>query len=762
AASVADDPPIPPPSAPQSRLVPAALALHHSSRSSTGCRACVGRVGPHPSTTVHRGRQRASSDTTLDQLCFIFVFGLHFEAITMSFEHTSSPTPLRKKSITNTKDSMEEVLNDDDAEIRERRRKSLAPALPTNSAAVDTSSRRKSLGLGACSGLSSSQLAEHYANCMKLSTENKITVKNAFSLQLIDYMSMMLKRHEKQMEDFQVASCTLDACSKIYGFRVDAVHSDVVQMATTMGRSEANRKNRNTMEDDDGPDVAADNDNGDDGPGSQVLKKLKKRSRKHKRFLADNPESLQRKEDNFHSMDPYLARLSATLAASQSGECPFHRSSKVRDNFLQFDIDKDSQRSCRVPLPSLPDIKNLELCPSFRDFKFVGWRPQNDPTPVPEIPPPPSTPPISNLDDGDAFDLNQTPEPIPDFDCGEGGVFDVGMASEPEEIYACPEAANRAASKLARQPAHVVDLRQHISTVPLEYSYFQQDMFSMWAGPAHWKVMPLRKGKEKDVAAHKEAKKRAKKEIVISFEDSLEIREKYFGSGAKKLKPKPIQNWNVDRVTNVRNIHYDPTRITRLFCRENISIKIQGDTPIPEVEEGVGDYQHENLTDRTSFCPNVPQEDDHDDHGADAGDGMMHDDDVFQSEDVEGHDPETGAFIGDNLIAAPDKVAKIYIPYQMRAKKMDMKKLKGAMWSILTKRPQDDLESISQKTDDIKMEGSLNFSTLYESLPQRLPSEMAKNLSCPLAFVGLLHLANEQSLDIKGMPDMSDLTISQG
>jgi hypothetical protein len=30
------------------------------------------------------------------------------------------------------------------------------------------------------------------------------------------------------------------------------------------------------------------------------------------------------------------------------------------------------------------------------------------------------------------------------------------------------------------------------------------------------------------------------------------------------------------------------------------------------------------------------------------------------------------------------QVARIFIPYAMRAKKMDMKKLKHAMWSILT------------------------------------------------------------------------------
>lgn len=96
------------------------------------------------------------------------------------------------------------LQNDDDAERRELRRKSFAPDPAAAPAAPEAANRRKSLGLGACSGLSSAQLAEHYASCIKLSTENKITVKNAFSLQLIDYMSMMLKRHDNKMEDFQV------------------------------------------------------------------------------------------------------------------------------------------------------------------------------------------------------------------------------------------------------------------------------------------------------------------------------------------------------------------------------------------------------------------------------------------------------------------------------------------------------------------------------------------------------------------------------
>lgn len=78
-----------------------------------------------------------------------------------------------------------------------------------------------------------------------------------------------------------MASCTLDASTKIYSFRVDAVHSDVVQMASNVGRGDANKKKRNADDDDGNMDDGGEMDN-DDGPQSQALKKLKKKSRKVK------------------------------------------------------------------------------------------------------------------------------------------------------------------------------------------------------------------------------------------------------------------------------------------------------------------------------------------------------------------------------------------------------------------------------------------------------------------------------------------------
>lgn len=84
----------------------------------------------------------------------------------------------------------------------------------------------------------------------------------------------------------------------------------------------------------------------------------------HKSSLADKPESLQRKQKVFQTMNPFLVRLSANLAVSQSGECPFHHSLKYRTSSSDIGTKGDiepgqDERASQldrglVPLPPLP------------------------------------------------------------------------------------------------------------------------------------------------------------------------------------------------------------------------------------------------------------------------------------------------------------------------------------------------------------------------------------------------------------------------
>jgi condensin complex subunit 2 len=66
-----------------------------------------------------------------------------------------------------------------------------------------------------------------------------------------------------------------------------------------------------------------------------------------------------------------------------------------------------------------------------------------------------------------------------------------------------------------------------------------------------------------------------------------------------------------------------------------------------------------------------------------------------------------------------------------------------------------------ENNENLRVERPVTFSDMYATLPSRLPSKLAENLSAPLAIVALLHLANEKTLDIEGNEDLSDLIITQ-
>ena len=111
------------------------------------------------------------------------------------------------------------------------------------------------------------------------------------------------------------------------------------------------------------------------------------------------------------------------------------------------------------------------------------------------------------------------------------------------------------------------------------------------------------------------------------------------------------------------------------------------------------------------------------------------------------------------------QVNKIAIQYAKTAKKMDMKRLKQNMWDLLIdikKSTEAEIEDVEKQSDTSVVTGEKAFSSITKELLHRLPSVMAKNLSVPLAFACLLHLANEKNLKLNGTEDLSDVIVKQG
>lgn len=53
---------------------------------------------------------------------------------------------------------------------------------------------------------------------------------------MIDNMTNLCRGHHKALNNFQIVGSSLEASSKIYGLRVDSVHSDIVRMSSGLGR----------------------------------------------------------------------------------------------------------------------------------------------------------------------------------------------------------------------------------------------------------------------------------------------------------------------------------------------------------------------------------------------------------------------------------------------------------------------------------------------------------------------------------------------
>lgn len=174
---------------------------------------------------------------------------------------------LRRSLIKNSNiPNANEELNDDDAE-----RSSLVASERAVMSSLPVGSPRSD------SDIFSGELhKEHYQGCLKLYAENKITKDNAWNLQLIDFMSSMLRRHDARMANMQTASTMVDASARIYAFRVDGVHHDVLKMAGGLAKaSQAKRGKKDDQFDDDQDDAF------DSEAQTQVKKKKKKSQRRY-------------------------------------------------------------------------------------------------------------------------------------------------------------------------------------------------------------------------------------------------------------------------------------------------------------------------------------------------------------------------------------------------------------------------------------------------------------------------------------------------
>ncbi|XP_023834358.1 condensin complex subunit 2 isoform X1 [Salvelinus sp. IW2-2015] len=635
--------------------------------------------------------------------------------------------------------------NDDELERRQRRRSRVIDLQAAADSSFNESTSHSTTGTPAAVPiLSNAQISEHYSTCIKLSTENKITTKNAFGLHLIDYMADILKQKDSELTNFKVAAGTLDASTKIYAVRVDAVHADAYRVLGGLGaETKPGEGDGGEMEEGAARELAA----------KQVVKK----KRPPKKTVEQNLSNINSSEsERKFEVDPMFQRMASSFDESSTAgvflSVLFSEDSRCELLFPSHMTLLHSTHSCSQSppqhVPALPFTGGLQqtqekssICPSLADFSFTSWNPDQTMNQM-----------LEKMKQGDhMFDRNAEPEPDEeecqdfgdDFDGDyEEGQGDYGGEGSKEHKDGCKAGGpGRGRDVIPIGEGDIATMCLQLSNQPREYSYFSPRTMATWAGPGYWRFKPLHK---KDNMPEKEGRKRKpKKAFEIDFNDHVNFETYFRTTRAATTNIKSALSTSNKKTTLAADFQFPPETLSRLSLKPASTLCKEGQKKLSGELEGIGDYDYNNTNDTANFCPGLQGGDSDDGEGFSGGADDTQpsaDGNLASSQD---HD-DVSTYGEDDLVPEPHRVNKIKINYAKTAKKMDMKRLKNIMWNLLTDSLEKTAKQEMENAETSEVSGEKVFSQTTKTLLQSLPPTMAQNLSVPLAFVALLHLANEK------------------
>ncbi|XP_055474495.1 condensin complex subunit 2 [Psammomys obesus] len=680
--------------------------------------------------------------------------------------------------------------NDDEKERMQRRRSRVFDLQFSADSTHLLSSPNRNIDVSTTiSKFTNTQITEHYSTCIKLSTENKITTKNAFGLHLIDFMSEILKQKDTEPTNFKVAAGTLDASTKIYAVRVDAVHADVYRVLGGLGKDTPPQE-----EESHGADASA----SETGTTRKAAKPKKKTACK---TIEQNLSNINVSEaDRKCAVDPMFQKTAASFdECSTAGvflstlHCQDYRSELLFPSDMQTLSSGEALELPDLGSVDMTDLKaslqqcveDRQLCPSLAGFQFTKWDSETHNESVSAL--------VDKFKKNDqVFDMNAEVEdddgaipdgaPVEDFD--DNDEPDPSAAGDHEEFQSWKEFCQVQSSQeeiISLGDRDIQTMCSFLSTKPGEYSYFSPRTMKMWAGPDHWRFRPRPK---QDSASHMENKKKSgKKDFEINFDDDIDF-DVYFKKTktATILSKSTLENQNWKATTLPIDFQYEIDNLVQLHLKPGLRLFKMGQNQKAKTEhyEEIEDYDYNNPNDTSNFCPGLQAADSDYEELDNLSAGPVGTLD-FESDPCSmpktaqenGHISESQGidittYGESNLVAEPQKVNKIEIHYAKTAKKMDMKKLKQNMWSLLTEFSTKEAVTEANHSENGK-EGApeevadeKKLSGLTKDLQKRLPPVMAQNLSIPLAFACLLHLANEKNLKLQGTEDLSDVLVTQG
>ena len=628
---------------------------------------------------------------------------------------------------------------------------------------------------------------------IKLASENKITAKNTWSLALIDHLSDLVKteKDEDNNTNFQKASCTLDAGVKIYASRVDSVHTETFKVLGGLSRS-AQAQPQDEEGDGEEGEEGGEGGGGEDGEGG--AKEGGKKGRRGGAPTLEAPEAHTSTQlESAVVVDPLFHKTSAQFDEGGAKGLLMHALSVHRGCDTVFDSDEvpdyggltapggdtplgDIVLDCSALAPALARAQaalggaagfaGLRFTPALRSLEALmpgaPRRTAAEAAAAPEAPVVDVTAAAAAWADGGLFSCppaaeeHATSATMFEDDMYTGGDFGGGGFDDDDDEEDSGWHNENAAPAVgaAQGPGGRFRLG---NTGVLEWvaaGGAEAVTRHAWAGASHWRFRTApaapgsgdaaaggENGDAAGGAATAKGRKAKKGPFTIDFTAQLPtLDEALFAPPKSKKESTTLVGERTPADTLLpADLRYTARQLTRLFLKPDAS----------PASFGAGADARD---DAPAGGPDADAAGAYDDDDGDAG-GWGDDGGGWAGED------DTGGYagpVGDSgaaaqesgLLSAPRRVEKIQVKYARSAKVVDVRALKAALWN--------GLQAGATRSKD----GSVSFGDLLEGVTAACGAGALDDISVHMAFICVLHLANEHGLAIAGAADLETMRVS--
>jgi condensin complex subunit 2 len=613
--------------------------------------------------------------------------------------------------------------NNDDEERKQRRRSVKRSRRRSARFSLGGKGVRKTNVGEEQSVLTDFELTSMYKATIEMSTQNKITSKNAFQLQLIDRINQVVDvvtgngGSSANENAFQHAGCVVEAAAKIYDARVEETYKNTQRFVADLARS--NKKNGDDdMEEEDGATAS-------DSAAEAARAKRSKRLGVAK-TLETNLNSINiTKSDLECDVNPLFEKMSQKFDEGGArglllGNIPITDGPKIviggSPVLTEDDTDATSSSFTETGAavnPAEPVMFMLQLdtsalcktaskrklCTDTSSFyvwydKYVGnvnGAQGNGSTITVEHGDTDGGmyDGIMNEDEDDTFDVagGDGGDMYDDYDGGEDFGDDFGLCDDGNQHQ---QHGNNSAMggggsdtfedkgpNVAMNGTSAYSYYDMSAAAPANATANWTNKKSNWAGQGHnkhWKLFDTPSSSSLSSSASKQKKKRTPKEVfVLDFSaDPIDVKKAFAASRAattQTQKSLDLQHADLKSYLLPDDAHYEMKDLSRLFFRPTAFVRADSGQGHHDMDED-GSFGEMNEGDRGD-----------DDYGDDWG---GNNDMAF------GEDASVSVFSAPqndddlNLLEDANMTEKIDIGYATTRKVFDIKQLKGEFWSHLS------------------------------------------------------------------------------